>query len=173
MKKLLLCMLIATAFAGLSCKSTPKETVSQANAEPITVGEVTQENIDSELKAIYDHYLSNLDMKGSQKYTVVWGDTLSKITRRYYGDLTDVGAAGSRNGFYYPILMMASPDSHIADPDLIYPGLTLTIIDLKRNLANPEAHQAIKDSIKDIAYVYDVKNKPAEVSGLMKLSNSL
>jgi nucleoid-associated protein YgaU len=166
-------MLIATVFAGISCKSTPAESVPLANNEPVIAGEVTQERIDGELKRIYNNYYSNLDMKGSQEYTVVWGDTLSKITRRYYGELSDVGEAGSRNGFYYPILMMASPDSHIVDPDLILPGLTLTIIDLKRNLADPVAHQAIKNSIKDISYVYNAKNKPAEVTGLQKLSNSL
>jgi nucleoid-associated protein YgaU len=166
-------MLIATVFTGISCKSTPAESVPQASNEPIVAGEVTQEKIDSELKKIYVNYYSNLDLKGSKEYTVVWGDTLSKITRRYYGDLTDVGEAGSRNGFYYPILMMASPDSNIVDPDLILPGLTLTIIDLKRNLADPAAHQAIKDSIKDISYVYNAKNKPKEEAGLRRLSNSL
>jgi hypothetical protein len=167
MKKLVLFMFIAAVLTGISCKSAPAE------SEPVITGEVAQEKVDAELKKIYDNYYSSLDMYGSQEYTVKWGDTLSKITRRYYGNLTDVGEAGSDNGFYYPILMMASPDSHIVDPDLIIPGLTLKIIDLKRNLSNPAAHQAIKDSIKDISYVYRIKNKPEEENGLIRLSNSL
>jgi nucleoid-associated protein YgaU len=175
-------MLIAAFLTGMSCKTTPAENETVApevtvvpleKKEPVIAKDVTQEKVNSELKKIYDNYYSSLDMYGRQEYTVVWGDTLSKITRHYYGDLTDVGEAGSRNGFYFPILMMASPDSHIVDPDLIVPGLTLTIIDLKRNLEDPAAHQAIKDSIKDIASIYDVKNKPTEVDGLIKLSNSL
>jgi hypothetical protein len=167
MKKLLLCMLIAMVFTGISCKSAPTE------SQPVITAEVTQAKVDTELKKIYDNYYSSLDMYGSQEYTVKWGDTLSKITRRYYGDLVDVGEAGSNNGFYYPLLMMASPDSRIVDPDLIVPGLTLNIIDLERNLANPVAHQAIKDSIKEISYIYHAKNKPAEEAGLIRLSNSL
>jgi hypothetical protein len=178
MKKLFLCLLIAAALTGISCKSTPAETAPAAavpvtKSEPVITGDVTQQKVDTELKKIYNYYYSSLDMNGSQEYTVKWGDTLSKITRRYYGNLADVGEAGSNNGFYFPILMMASPDSRIVDPDLIVPGLTLTIIDLQRNLANPAAHQAIKDSIKDIAYIYHAKNKPAEENGLIRLSNSL
>jgi hypothetical protein len=178
MKKLFLCLLIVSVITGLSCKTAPAENVPAAtvpvtNNKPVFTGEVTQEKIDVEFKKIYDNYYSSLDMNGCKEYTVKWGDTLSKRTRRYYGDLADVGEAGSNNGFYFPILMMASPDSRIVDPDLIVPGLTLSIIDLERNLANPAAHQAIKDSIKDIAYIYHAKNKPAEETGLIRLSNSI
>ena len=167
MKKLCICLLIVVVFAGLSCKTAPveKETGIQ--------GEITQQQVDNALKQIYDAYLAKLDMSGSQDYTVVWGDTLSKITRRYYGGLANVGEAGSHNGFYFPVIMLASPDSHIVDPDLIYPGLKLKIIDLEKNLANPEAHQAIKASLMEIAHIYQAKNKPAEEAGLVKLSNSL
>jgi LysM repeat protein len=167
MRKLLFCLLIAVVFAGLSCKSAPAE------MESGIAGELTQQQVDNALKQIYGAYQAKLDMSGSQDYTVVWGDTLSKITRRYYGGLTNVGEAGSLNGFYFPIIMLASPDSHIVDPDMIYPGVKLKIIDLERNLANPEAHQAIKDSLMDIAHVYQTKNKLAEETGLIKLSNSL
>ena len=167
MKKLLVCLLITVVFAGLSCKTAPAE------KEFGIGGELTQQQVDNTLKQIYGVYLSKLDMSGSKDYTVVWGDTLSKITRHYYGDLINVGEAGSRNGFYFPIIMLASPDSRIVDPDLIYPGVKLRIIDLERNLANPEAHQAIKDSLMEIAHVYQAKNKPMEEAGLVRLSNSL
>jgi hypothetical protein len=167
MRKLLFCLLIAVVFAGLSCKTAPAEKESGIE------GDLTQQQIDNALKQIYGAYLAKLDMSGSQDYTVVWGDTLSKITRRYYGGLTNVGEAGSLNGFYFPVIMLASPDSQIVDPDMIYPGLKLKIIDLEKNLANPTAHQAIKDSLIEIAHVYQTKNKLAEEAGLIKLSNSL
>jgi hypothetical protein len=173
MKKFFLCVLIAAVFTGISCKSAPAGSAPVADNKPVITGEVTQEKVDTELKKIYDNYYSSLDMYGCQEYTVVWGDTLSKITRRYYGKLADIGEAGYKNGFYFPILMMASPDSRIVDPDLIIPGVKLKIIDLERNLANPAAHKAIKDSIKEIAYIYQAKNKPAEETGLIKLSDSL
>ncbi|MDR0290118.1 MAG: LysM peptidoglycan-binding domain-containing protein [Treponema sp.] len=167
MKKLLFCLLIAAVLVGLSCKTAPAENVSGVEEE------LFQQMVDDILKQIQDTHQPKLDMSGSVNYTVVWGDTLSKIARRYYGGLANVGEAGPLNGFYFPIIMLASPDSHIMDPDLIYPGLQLKIIDLEKNLANPEAHQAIKDSLMEIAHVYQTKNKLVEEAGLVRLSNSL
>jgi hypothetical protein len=69
--------------------------------------------------------------------------------------------------------MIASPDSNIVDPDLIIPGVVLRIIDLKKNLDNPIACQAIKESLKDVASIYHQKNKIREEEGLIRLSNSL
>jgi hypothetical protein len=160
---------MVAVLAGLSCKTAPTENTPELKID----GEVTQQTVDDTLKQIYNAYQPKLDMSGSRDYTVVRGDTLSEITRRYYGNLPNVGEAGFHNGFYFPVIMLASPDSHIVDPDLIYPGLTLKIIDLQRNLDNPESHQAIKDSLEDIAHVYHAKNKLAEEAGLIKLSNSL
>jgi hypothetical protein len=166
MKKLLICLLIAVFCAGLSCKTAP------AN-EPEIVKEPTQQMIDDSLRAIINKYQGKIDMTGARDYTVRWGDTLSKIARRQWGGLTNVGQAGSRNGFYYPVIILASPNDRIVDPDLIYPGIRMKVIDLKRNLANPEARQAIKDFLIDIAHIYQIKNKPREEVGLIRLSNSL
>jgi nucleoid-associated protein YgaU len=176
MKRISICLLIVAALVGMSCKSAPAAPVTVADtieSEPIMTEAPTQQNTNDALRQVYTTYQPRLDMSGSQEYTVVWGDTLSKITRHYYGDLTDVGDAGIRNGFYYPIIMLASPDSQIVDPDLIVPGLVLRIIDLRKNLDNPVACQAIKDSLKDVAIIYHQKNKIKEEEGLIKLSNSL
>jgi LysM repeat protein len=165
-KKISIVLLIAlTAFMALSCKTAP-------SGPPTIEGEVTQEKVNSALDQIYDTYRTKLDFTGAQDYTVVKGDTLSAITRKYYGSLTGVGDAGPSNGFYFPVIMLAS-DSHIVDPDLIEPGMKLKIVDLQKNLSNPVSKQAIKDALNDVSYVYDKKDRPAERDGLKKLSNSL
>ena len=161
-------MLAAAAIAGLSCKSAPVTTISKVEIE----GEVTQDKVNTALNQIYDTYRSRLDLSGAQDYTVVRGDSLSQITRNFYGSLTDVGAAGSNNGFYFPVIMMAS-DSDIVDPDLIEPGMKLKVPDLKKNLANPVSREAIKDCLNDVAYVYNKKGVAATETGLIRLADSL
>ena len=161
MKKILVCLLITAALFTLSCKSGPK-----------IEGEVTQEKVNDALSQIYDNYRGKLDLTGAQDYTVVSGDTLSQITRRFYGSLTDVGDAGPSNGFYFPVIMIAS-ESNIVDPDLIQPGMKMKIPDLKKNLDNPSARKAIKDALNDVAYVYNRKGHAATEEGLKNLAKSL
>ena len=163
MKKLIICLLIIAAFT-VSCATTA--------SGPVIEGEVTQEKVNEVLTQIYDTYRNSLDMTGAQDYTVVRGDTLSQITRNFYGSLTGVGEAGPNNGFYFPVIMMAS-DSEIVDPDLIEPGMKMKIVDLQRNLDNPTARKAIKDCLLDVAYVYNRKGIPASENGLKALANSL
>ena len=164
MKKFLVCLLIAGALISISCKTAP--------STPQIEGEVTQDKVNSALNQIYATYRTKLDMTGAQDYTVVRGDTLSQITRKYYGDLTGVGDAGASNGFYFPVIMMAA-DSNIVDPDLIEPGMKMKVVDLKKNLANPVSRKAIKDCLNDVAYVYNKKGAAATEDGLKKLANSL
>ena len=185
-KKYLVLLIILAGFVVLSCPSVPEADTSQtqspapdptstteAPGRPVIVGEVTQEKINDALEQIYDAHRTNLDLSGAQDYTVVRGDTLSQITRRYYGSLTDVGAAGTTNGFYFPLIMLASIESGIVDPDLIEIGMRLKVPDLKKNLANPAARQAIIECLRDVAYVYNRKGKPEEEAGLLRLANSL
>jgi len=167
MKKLLVILFAAVALIGLSCKSAP--TTSGAVIE----GEITQEKINQALEKIYDAYFSKLDLSGAQNYAVVQGDYLVQITQKYYGALTGVGKAGKSNGFYFPILMLASSNAGIVDPDLIQPGMKLTIPDLKKNLANSDARKAIKDCLKDVAYIYNKKGDRVTEKGLVALSDSL
>ena len=156
-------VVLMCGFALLSCGTAP---------ETRPGGEVTQESINLALGQIYTIYREKLDFTGAQEYVVVRGDTLSEITRRFYGNLTNVGDAGSNNGFYFPVIMMAS-DSHIVDPDFIEPGMRLTIIDLRRNLDNPVARQAIKEALIDVSHVYERRGRTAEQDGLRRLAYSL
>ena len=154
----LILLLVGMTF---SCKSGPK-----------IEGEVTQDKVNDALQSIYDQYRSKLDMTGAKDYTIAKGDTLSQITRNNYGDLTDVGDAGPNNGFYFPVIMMAS-ESKIVDPDFIEPDMKLKIVDLKKNLAIPASRKAIKDCLNDVAYVYNKKGQQATEDGLKKLAASL
>ena len=165
MKKVLVFLFVAVAFIGLSCQSTVSGVVID--------GEATQEKIDKALEQIYSAFSSKLDLSGADSYTVVSGDTLSGIARKSYGSLTDVGKAGPSNGFYFPIIMLASSNAGISHPDRIEPGMKLVIPDLKKNLDNPGARQAIKDCLNDVSYVYKKQGDSKTEEGLVDLAKSL
>ena len=160
-------MVLLAAFTLFSCKSTQSIPSSH-----LVEGEVTQEKIDVALEHIYEDYQPSLDMTDAQDYTVESGDTLVAITQRFYGSLTGVGEAGSDNGFYFPVIMLAS-EHDIMDPDLIEPGMVLMIPDLKKNLDNPGAHRAIKDFLREVAYIYNKKGNSEKEAGLIRLADSL
>ena len=111
-------------------------------------------------------------MSGAAEYTIIPGDFLSEITRTFYGNLTDVGPAGRRNGFYFPVLMLAS-EGQITDPDLIFAGEKLRIPDLIKNLANPDSRRTIKNILSQVAILYRNKYLPDEADGLQRLADSL
>ena len=173
-------LVLATLLLFLSCQTAPvaapqpspasapgpgpaqaAETPRQTTPAPQTTGQASVSLV------------NGLDLTGAQRYIVVDGDTLNEITRRFYGHLTDVGMAGRSNGFFYPILMLASPEANIADPDLIFPNMSLNIPDLRRNLANPTSREAIRNSLRQTAGIYDRKGIPEESEGLLRLANSL
>ena len=98
---------------------------------------------------------------GAQTYTVVSGDTLSKISQRFYG-----------NGFYFPLIMLGSGDV-VSDPDYILPGMRLTIPNLQRNINDSEAKARIKRSLGEIAAINSNRSRPLDAEGLRSLANSL
>ena len=165
MKKVLFGLFIAAALFGLSCKTTAGSTAT-------IEGEVTQEKVNDALNQVYGTYRSRFDLTNAQQYTVQAGDSLSEITRRFYGNLTNVGNAGLNNGFYFPILMAAS-NHVVVDPDLIEPGMRIVIPDLQRNLSNSSSRRAIKECLLDVSHIYNRKGQRATEQGLIALSNSL
>ena len=184
MQKLMFFLALTTMLCFLSCQTAPQTAPPPPEPEPEE--EVAQvEEVESGSEPIQARetivveqvpimiMVNNLDISEAQRYTVVIGDTLSQITRRFYGHLTDVGLAGSSNGFYYPILILASPESNIVDPDLIFPDTDLNIQDLRRNLANPVSREAIRDFLRQAADIYYRKGILEERDGLLRLANSL
>ncbi|GHV93837.1 hypothetical protein AGMMS50293_01570 [Spirochaetia bacterium] len=143
---LLITTLISVMLIG-ACKTT----------SPIT----TQEQANDALQEIYNNYRSDLILDGAKSYTVVRGDTLAAISRAQYN-----------NGFYFPIIMLASSEV-VLDPDLIEPGMQLTVPDLQRNLNDAKAKGKIKSFLGEIAGVYDRRDRPQDADGLRDLADTL
>ena len=97
---------------------------------------------------------------GAQTYTVVRGDMLSRISRRFYGD-----------GYFFPLIMLASWE--VTDPDRLTPGMTLIIPDLLRNLEDPAARARLKSALNEAAALNSRRNRPLDAEGLRRLANSL
>jgi hypothetical protein len=114
-------------------------------------------------ETVYEQHTDDLILEGAKSYSVVNTDTLSKITRANYG---------SDNGYFFPIIMLASRGT-VTDPDLIEPGMSLTVPDLQRNLNDPGARRKIKEFLNEIADVYNRKGKAETRDRLRALSSSL
>jgi phage tail protein X len=102
-------------------------------------------------------------LEGARRHRVVWGDTLSSLSKKYYG---------KDKGYYFPVIMLAS-GGVVFNPDVIIPGMILTIPDLNKNLADPQARSKIKSYIKDTAKIYERKRDTKTKNRLIQLSDSL
>ena len=129
MKKITFAFLaLAAVLCFASCKST-----------------ATQEDVNNSFYKVYHNY--TVDLEGAQTYTVESGDTLTAITKKFYGN---------QNGYYFPLIMIASSDV-VLDPDLISPGMELTVPDFDKNIKNAEQAKKLSPYFKDIANVYKIK----------------
>jgi hypothetical protein len=150
MKKMCLMALVFAAASLLgACKSA-------APAAPADM----QEDVNLSFESVYNKYENRLILDGATDYVVVPGDTLTRISRTKYG---------SGNGYYFPLIMLASNDM-VQDPDLIEPGMHLSIPDLQRNLDDSGARQAMKDFFTEIAAVYEQKSVSEERAVLRNLA---
>ena len=113
-----------------------------------------------------------LDLAGAQQHTVEEGDTLSAIARRFFGDFAAVDYAGTRNGFFFPVIITASGIS-ITNSDFIEVGVILTIPDLQRNLDSPAARRAVRYSLLEATTLYGIRDRPLEEESLRRLADSL
>jgi hypothetical protein len=96
---------------------------------------------------VYDSYKTVFILDGAQTYTAEEGDTLPAVIRRIYG-------AG--NGYFFPLIVLASGDVTLND-GVLEPGVELTIPNLNKNLNDPDARQALKNLLYDVADVYEKK----------------
>ena len=135
MKKIIISILAAAlAFGFVACKSTNQV-----------------QDLSDSFNKVYDNYLDVLDLTGADTYTVKEGDTLTSITKSVYGET---------NGYYFPLIMLASKNV-VQDPELIRPGMKLTIPSLERNINNVEKAKVLSPYFKDIAGVYKQKKTKA------------
>ena len=146
-KSIFFVVLVMSVLMIPACKTT----------SPIT----TQEQANEALQKVYNEYKADLILEGAKTYTVVSGDVLNAISRQEYS-----------NGFYFPLIMLASSNM-VLDPDLIEPGMVLTIPDLQRNLNDAKARGRIKSFLREIAEIEDRRNRPQDAEGLRKLASEL
>jgi hypothetical protein len=166
MKKVVLCLaLILSFFLLFACASVPSasEPAPPSSSAPVSSPASTpaaSTPTPPPSNAASSSLTTDLVLDGAETYTVVWGDTLSKISRNKY-----------RNGFYYPLIMMASSNV-VKDQDKITPGMRLIIPNLQANLNDSRARASIKRYILEIASLTERK-RPRDAAGLRNLANSL
>lgn len=107
--------------------------------------------------------VSKLDLKASQVHAVVWGDTLAKIARRYYGE---------QGGFYFPLILFANRNQ-ISDPDVLRPGMKLDIPELRIDLIKEAARAELKNYTMEVAYWYARKGNNKLKDQLIAFANGL
>ena len=145
MKKVLLGMtLVLSVMMILSCSSLG-----------------TQEAVDNAFQKIYDKYYDSLILDGAARYTVVSGNTLSGISQTYY-----------HNEYHFPLIMLASHEI-VKDPDMIRPGMSLTIPDLQKNLGNSNTKAQLKLFYVDISRLYDKRDKKEAAKNLRELAATM
>ena len=149
MKKLLFVMAV---FAVMLCITACQ------SAEPVDLGK--------DFDKVYSNYSEALNLDGAETYTVKTGDTLTDITKKFYGE---------ENGYYFPLIMMASKDV-VKDPELIRPGMKLTVPKLEANINDSERAKKLSPYFKDIANVYKLKHTNASANireNLLNISEAL
>jgi nucleoid-associated protein YgaU len=168
MKKVFFCLALILSvllfFACASAPAAPKSTSTASSAAadistPSTPTATPQQTTNTSTPASASSN-SDIILSGSETYTVVWGDTLTKIARSKYG-----------NGFYYPLILMASSNV-VRDQDRIIPGMRLTIPRLQANLDDSRARASMKRFFLETANITERK-RPRDAAGLRNLANSL
>ncbi|MDR3275655.1 MAG: LysM peptidoglycan-binding domain-containing protein [Treponema sp.] len=150
MKKLIGLVLLLV-FLAAACQSTPPaEEPSAPVGSDSPVEGVESLEFDEALDDVYGRYADTLDLAGATQYTVVRGDRLTAIAQRQFAP---------HSPYFFPVIMLASPDVGVSDPDSISPGMVLTIPDLVRNLDNPATRATIKQFLLEIAGVYAQKSE--------------
>jgi hypothetical protein len=122
----------------------------------------TPKDTDEHYRKLYDAN-TGLDLTDAKSYTVKTGDTLNDISRDYYND-----------GFYYPVIMLASRGV-VINPDKIQPGMTLVIPDLESNKANPTSRRSMKNCLNGFAEIEKTKKNPNQslIDGFKSRANEL
>jgi LysM repeat protein len=168
MKKTVFCLLpVLTIFVVFACASTPSAPApasaagsSSAPAASTPAQPSQQQTQQPSTVAASPSRTTDIILDGSETYTVVRGDTLTKISRSKY-----------RNGFYYPLIIMAS-NNIVKDQDLIRPGMRLIIPRLQANLDDPRARESMRRFFLETANITERK-RPRDAAGLRRLAGSL
>jgi LysM repeat protein len=144
MKKIvLLALSLVAVFGMISCATT--STMDPAAQK--------QAAINKSFDQVYSSHAGDLVMDGAKNYTVKKGDTLTSITKTFY-------AGDDVNGYYFPIIMLASRNV-VSDPELITPGMKLTIPNFEKNIKDKAVAKKMSSFFRDLTGVYRQKDTPA------------
>ncbi|MDR0301533.1 MAG: LysM peptidoglycan-binding domain-containing protein [Treponema sp.] len=102
-----------------------------------------------------------LVLDGAANHKVVFGDTLSGIAAKRYGNL-----------FYFPLIRLANTGV-VSDPDVLKPNTNLVIPDLQKNLDNAGARALLRADMLAIAAQYEMQGKPNSAAELRALADKI
>jgi phage tail protein X len=105
----------------------------------------------------------SLNIKAAQTHTVVWGDTLTKIAHRYYGE---------QGGYCFPLILFANR-AIISNPEAIEPGMKLAIPELRLDLMNAAARAELKSYTMEVAWWYARTGKTQMKDALIRFAEGL
>jgi len=126
--------------------STPSTTGPSGSTVNTTSPNTTTGNTYGASSGSGYRHQSGIILDGAASYTVVRGDTLSRIARRHYGD-----------GSLYPLILMVS--DNINDLDKIYPRMQLTLPALRANMDDPAVRQNINSYFLQIANIEEQRGR--------------
>ncbi|MBQ9623047.1 MAG: LysM peptidoglycan-binding domain-containing protein [Treponema sp.] len=145
MKKIVLLLAsLLTLFGMVACTST--STMDDSARKK-------QAAVNKAFDQVYSTHESSLVLEGAKYYQVKKGDTLTSITKKFY-------AGHDANGYYFPLIMLASHNV-VSDPELITPGMRLTIPDFEKNINDKSKSQQFSAYFRDLTEVYKQKDTPA------------
>jgi len=155
-----------------SCATKPQNKSNNGNSisfddiEGMYIVDIADiKNVKVDANTDNEDQLSDLDIKGAQKYEVAEGDTLSRIALNQYDS--------TQKTFYFPLIMLDS-ENVVRDPELIGPGNQIKIPDLTQNLADPKARESVRDFLLRLADIYKKADKyPGTEARLRALADSL
>jgi len=163
MKNLVVCLFLClSVFVFFACGTQPP--APAAAPEPAPAPAQTPAPAPAQTPPPPPERAHDLVLDGAEYYTVVHRDTLSHIARIKYG---------ANNGFYYPLIIMASRDI-VEDQDVIEIGTVLTIPNLQANLNDARARASMKAFFLEVADITEREHKrPKDAAGLRKLAGTL
>lgn len=124
--------------------------------------QLSQDELNVLFNDAYDKNQSAVILDGAQTYVVVEGDTMNKISTKFYG---------SNYEYIFPMIMQASRNV-VVDPLLIEPGMRLTIPDFSINI-DPTNRMEIALLVGRFASIYEKKGDQKSYGQFMSLAMSL
>jgi len=142
-------LILSLVFAGCATKGAHGDDSLSYNDLSKTI--IVELAIPDEVfERVYEEHAPDIILTNARKYTVKSGDTLSKIALEMY--------VTARNAYFFPLIMLASRDI-VKNPDLIIPGMVLTVPDLQLNLDDPKARVSTRLFLEHIADIYEEWHK--------------